>query len=165
MYHPLYIRGPGLTVTCGEWCVPPSYYHRTIRYGDKIVMMVMDETHKLRHFYLTPQSDGTVEISPGVFKTTLQEAMENFERFPPQGQDGRPIVLFGMVKVDAAPITHLKTRSPAHSLAHSAPTHPPTHLLPHSAAHPLAHPLRRPPTRPPTPPCPSTHPPDPPYSL
>lgn len=81
---------------------PGEYIGRKSRYGDKIVMMVMDETHKLRHFYLTPQSDGTVEISPGVFKATLQEAMDNFERFPPQGQDGRVIVLLGMVKVDAA---------------------------------------------------------------
>ena len=57
---------PPCTAPCTD-----AYRDQSARYGDKIVMMVMDETHKLRHFYLTPQVNleqgGTNKQSCGPF--------------------------------------------------------------------------------------------------
>eukprot|EP00040_Diaphanoeca_grandis_P037152 m.240647 g.240647 ORF g.240647 m.240647 type:complete len:909 (-) comp33766_c0_seq1:82-2808(-) len=79
---------------------PGDYIARKSGDGHKIVMMVMDDAHRLRHFYLTPQPDNTVEITPNVFVNSLDEALKSFRSHPPQGADGVSIMLKQMVKVD-----------------------------------------------------------------
>lgn len=89
---------------------PGQFLARKNHDGDKIVMVVIDENKKSRHFYLVPQSDGTIEISPGVFVSSLDEGMDRFMRNPPVGQDGKVLVLQEPVHIDpnALPLSSIK---------------------------------------------------------